>query len=230
MTTLDDFKSVEKAFAVEGAAMRLHKGRSVVKICVEGHPHYLKRYWLDPSQIFQRHVTRGHHELRMIDWLNNNGFAGPRIVARGASRRLAINTRLFFLMEEAADEMPLEQIWWKMPEHGDSLLTSLACFAARIHDAGFIHTDFSERHIMVGRRGEEWTFRLIDVERARVDSARDRLAAADLKTLAASIDDQKLRNRIGTDFLADYAAKRKTLQARIDMHSLFAAASATRSF
>ncbi len=210
--------------------MRIHQGRSVVKLCVGGKPHYLKRYWLSPSQLLQRHVSRGRHELRMIDWLNDNGFAGPRVVARGALHRLSITTRLFFLMEEVDDEMPLEQRWWKQPEAGDGLLASLASFAARLHDAGFIHTDFSERHILVGVRDGAWTFRLIDVERARVGAPNDRLAAADLKTLAASIDDQKLRERIGGDFLDDYSAKRRTLARGVDLRALFAEASATRSF
>lgn len=215
---------------MDGAAVRIHQGRSVVKLCVDGKPHYLKRYWLSPSQLLQRHVSRGRHELRMIDWLNDNGFAGPRVVARGASYRLSITTRLFFLMEEVDDEMPLEQRWWKRPEAGDSLLASLASFAARLHDAGFFHTDFSERHILVGASDGAWTFRLIDVERAAVGAPNDRLAAADLKTLAASIDDQKLRERIGSDFLDDYSAKRRTLSRGVDLRALFAQASATRIF
>lgn len=139
-------------------------------------------------------------------------------------------TRLFFLMEDVAGEMPLEQTWWKHPEWADDLLDELATFAARLHDAGFVHTDFSERHIFVGRGGAGWTFRLIDLERARVGEVDDRAAAADLKTLAASIADQKLRERIGGGFLDAYASRRTTLSPSTDLRRLFDLASATRSF
>ncbi len=230
MPTLTDFTSTDNVFALAGENMRAHKGRSVVRVAVDGGTFYLKRYWLAASQVFQRHVARGLHELRMIDWLNGNGFAGPRVVARGSSRALCLTTRLFFLMEEVAGEMPLEQTWWKMPQSGDSLLDALATFAARLHDAGFVHTDFSERHIFVGRGNGEWSFRLIDVERARTGLRDDRLAAADLKTLATSIADQTLRERIGRTFLEDYVSKRTTLPSTTDMGALFAKATATRAF
>ncbi len=228
--TLADFDSIDGVFALCGEDMRTHKGRGVVRVRVDGRNCYLKRYWLAASQVFQRHVARGFHELRMIDWLNDNGFAGPNVLARGSSGVLSVATRLFFLMEEVADEMPLEQTWWKMPESGDSLMDALATFAARLHDAGFVHTDFSERHIFVGRPGGEWSIRLIDVERARVGVCDDRLAAADLKTLAASIADQKLRERIGGAFLEDYIAKRGALSGTSNIRTLFANAAATRRF
>ena len=228
--TLADFDSIDGVFALRGEDMRTHKGRGVIRVQVDGRNCYLKRYWLAASQVFQRHVTRGFHELRMIDWLNDNGFAGPNVVARGSSGVFSLATRLFFLMEEVPDEMPLEQTWWKMPESCESLMDALATFAAKLHDAGFVHTDFSERHIFVGRPAGGWHFRLIDVERARVGQRDDRLAAADLKTLAASIADQKLRERIGQSFLDDYIARRRTLSPSSNMRTVFANASPTRRF
>ncbi len=210
--------------------MRAHAGRSVVRLVVDGKVHYLKRYWLARSQILKGRVGRGVRELRMIDWLAEHGFAGPRVVARGSARLSWFTSRFFFLMEEVANENPLEQTWFSLPMPSDDLVTELAAHAARLHDAGFTHTDFSERHILVGRRGEAWTFRLIDLERARVGDPNDRLAAADLKTLAASIADQELRERIGGAFLDEYVARRKRLAPGTDMRSMFAQASATRSF
>lgn len=225
------FASVDAAFGVSGQSMRAHAGRSVVRVTVDGRVHYLKRYWLNPRQFFQRHVARGRHELRMIDWLNEVGGAGPRVVARGLGRRLGLGTRLFFLMEEVAGERSLEQAWWESPADGERLLLHLATFAASLHDRGFVHTDFSERHIFVGPGpGTGFTFRLIDVERARLGPPDDRRAAADLKTLAASIADQHLRRRIETDFLDTYARLRQTLSPGADFRGLFAKAVPTRTF
>ena len=227
---IEAFGSTDDVFGIAGTPVRTHSGRSVVKFCRNARTYYLKRYWFAPSQLFKRHVARGFHELQVIDWLNDNGFAGPRIVARGQSRFLSVSTRLYFVMEEAPDEVPLEQAWWRFSQKGDSLLDTLSSFAARLHDAGFIHTDFSERHILVGRVQAGWTFRLIDLERARVAVRDDRLAAADLKTLAASVADENLRRRIEADFLYDYIGKRETISRGTDMQALFAEASPTRSF
>ena len=210
--------------------MRTHKGRSVTKVTVDGRPCYLKRYWFAPTQLFKRHVARGCHELRMIDWLNENGFAGPRVVARGHSTCLSLTTKMYFLMEEVPGEVPLEQAWWEHPDDSDDLLTAAASFAANLHDRGFIHTDFSERHILVGRNGDEWTFRLIDLERARTDNHDERLAAADLKTLVASVAADALRSRIESRFLDTYIAPRRTLPPGVDMRSLFTRARATKVF
>lgn len=224
------FRSTTEAFAARGETMRAHRGRSVVRIDRDGRNYYLKRYWLDKSQLFKRHVARGFHELRMIDWLNDNGFLGPRVAARGHSRVCFLTTRLYFLMEEVADEVPLEQAWWRHPEDCDTLLDQLASLAASLHDRGFIHTDFSERHIFVGRTGGGWTFRLIDVERAKIGAHDAQSAAADLKTLAASAADATLRESLGARFLDAYITKRRTLAPGTDMRSLFARARPTRSF
>ena len=228
--TLDRFDDVRSAFAVRGDEMRVHKGRSVVAVSIGGTTHYLKRFWLTPSQIFQRHVARGLHEMRMIDWLNRSGFAGPKIVRGGRAGSFMCMTRVFFLMEEVPNEWPLEAAWRKFADQGERMVSELACFAARLHDAGFIHTDFSERHILVGRRGEGWSFRLIDLERARQGRPDLERAAADLATLAASISDEDLRGRIEGDLLADYVAHRKTLPREVDFPSLVAAAKPTKSF
>jgi tRNA A-37 threonylcarbamoyl transferase component Bud32 len=231
--TLDAFQTARDAFAVDGDEMRTHKGRSVVAVEIDGRRHYLKRFWFTPSQVFKRYVARGFHEMRMIDWLNGNGFAGPKIVRRGHTGRHPFVTRVYFLMEEVPDEVPLETAWRKSAGDEDGLLADLASFSARLHDAGFVHTDFSGRHILVGREAERRTFRLIDVERAAVGRIDLRRSAADLATLATSVIDEELRRRIETDFLDSYIAKRSTLNGRLgtgDFRSLVERAEPAGSF
>lgn len=230
IATVDRLRSITDVFDLRGFDLRTHKGRSVTKIAVDGKPCYLKRYWLAPSQLFKRHVARGCHELRMIDWLNDNGFAAPRVVARGQSTCMSLTTKMYFLMEEVPGEVPLEQAWWDHPDDSDELLEAAASFAAQLHDRGFVHTDFSERHILVGRDHDTWTFRLIDLERARNDNRDERLAAADLKTLVASVAAEELRRGIQGRFLDTYIAQRRSLPAEVDMRSLFAQARATKVF
>ncbi len=224
------FDSVPSAFAVAGLEMRSHKGRSVVQVNLEGRVHYLKRYWLAGSQIFQRHVARGHHELRMIDWLNQHGFAGPSVVRRGASRCLGVYTKLYFLMEEIKDELPLESAWRKNPPGATQLLQELASFSAKLHESGFVHTDFSERHILVGGPAGNRTFRLIDVERANIGKASPRRIANDLATLVASIADHRLQSLVREDFLDIYIAQRSTLESGDEFRRLFKQARPTKSF
>ena len=210
--------------------MRAHKGRSVTRIMVDGRLCYLKRYWWTPSQLFKGHVSRGCHELDVIDWLNGNGFAGPRVAARGRSSVLAMTTKLYFLMEAVPGEVPLEEAWRRHPDDGDGLLSAVAAFAARLHDRGFVHTDFSERHILVGGPERGWTFRLIDLERARIGHRDERRSMNDLKTLAASVSAEELRRAIEDRFLDTYAAHRRSLRPEADVRSLFARAQATKDF
>jgi len=228
--TLSSFGSVGDVFAVVGETMRAHKGRSVVQVDLDGVTHFLKRFWLTPSQLFKGHVRRGFHELRMIDWLYANGFEGPRVVKRGWSGKPPFCMRMYFLMEEVAGELPLEAAWSKFVDDRESLLNALARFAARLHDAGFVHTDFSERHILVGKLADRWTFRLIDVERACVGRATNQRVADDLATLAASVMNGDLRSVLRSTFLDTYAARRVSWPDDYPVRALVAKGRPTKSF
>lgn len=230
VTDIAGFASIRDVFALQGDDMRTHRGRSVVALTIDGRRHFLKRFWLDPAKPFARSVSRGLHELRMIDWLNDNGFAGPKIVRRGSSSLGPLRTRVFFLMEEVADEAPLETTWRKLSDKRTTLIDELATFAARLHDARFVHTDFSERHIFVGRSEGAWSFRLIDVERAIVGRMRESRAAADLATLTASVVDRELAEAVRTKFVDRYMAARTTLEDGVDFRALLSRARPTKSF
>jgi len=222
---------VQEMFALEGEPMMTHPGRSVVRVELDGAVHYLKRYWLCPSQVFKRLVAQGFHELRMIDWLNGRGFAGPVVVDRGWSGFGPVRTRMFFLMREVPDELPLERYWRRNGRRADELVSALAAHAARLHDRGFYHYDFSERHIRVACDGQgRLSFRQIDLERARVGRPSEPRAAADLKTLACSIADEKLRRRIETDFVDQYLAGREPPPPRDRFLALLARARPTKTF
>ncbi len=137
---------------------------------------------------------------------------------------------MYFLMEEIRGELPLEAAWATLREHRDTLLHSLACFSARLHDAGFLHTDYSERHILVGQLDDGWTFRLIDLERASVGRATDARVADDLATLSASVMNERLRKELRTGFLDDYAAQRKSWPADYPVRALVERSKPTKSF
>ncbi len=226
----DAFQTMDGVFAIVGEERRSHQGRSVVAVSIDGHRFFLKRFWFVPSRPYKRNVARGLHELHMIDWLNSHGFAAPKVVRRGTGGSFLLKTRLFFLMEEVSGELPFEEAWRNNPGELDSLSTALASFAASLHDSGFVHTDFSERHILVGGGASGWTFRLMDLERASVGPCREGRAAADLATLAASVADHRLRQKINSDFLDAYIARRRTLASGLDFRELLAVASPTKSF
>lgn len=224
--TMSVFDRVETAFAIQGRNLRTHTGRSVVEVTVDGKKHYLKRFWFVPSQLLKRQVARGLHETRMIDWLNESSFAAARIVRRGVERRYGFHTRMFFLMEHVHDEEPLETTLLRSPQTENELLDSLASFTASLHDNAFIHSDFFERHILIGSQGVTdgatpvFTFRLIDVERAHTGKIDHLRAASDLATLAASMSDDRLHERITTDFLDNYIHRRQTLPRSVDFRRL----------
>ena len=232
---LEDFADVDRVFAMQGDDMRVHKGRSVVALTVDGGTHYLKRFWLTPSQALKRHVARGFHEMRMIDWLNTQGFAGPKIVQRGQAGVFPLIMKVFFLMEEVPGELALEALWRAPNVDRTRLIRELATFAAGLHDAGFVHTDFSERHILVGGphdgdRQADFTFRLIDVERASLANRNATRAAVDIATLAASVADDELKDAVRQAFLDVYVAERSSLPRGVDFRRLVAEARPTKSF
>ena len=224
------FDNIDQVFAIEGESMQTHTGRSVVRVSVDGRPHFLKRFWLTPRQVFRRLVAQGVHELAMIDWLNDNGFAGPIVVARGCARRLGFCTRMYFLMREVEGEFPLERYYRRNRNEVGSLITALAAHTARLHDAGFYHCDYSERHLLVGKDRADYRFRQIDLERASVGSRHEARAAADLKTLACSIADDTLRGLIEGEFVDDYVRRRSTAPPVDQFRRLLAAARPTKTF
>ncbi len=224
------FDNLDDAFRVDGEAMRVHRGRSVVRVEVDGCTHYLKRFWFTPGQVFRRFVAQGLHELAMIDWLNAGGFTGPMVVARGLERRYGMRWRMFFLMREVPGEIPLERYWRRNRDEADALIGALAEHTARLHDAGFHHHDYSERHLLVSRRNGAFRFRQIDLERAGLASPNDTAAAADIKTLAASIAAEELRQCIEGPFVDRYLAARKSGSTAERFKDLLAAAKPTKSF
>ncbi|MFQ5462692.1 MAG: lipopolysaccharide kinase InaA family protein [Phycisphaerae bacterium] len=232
---MEDFADVDRVFAMQGDDMRVHKGRSVVALSIDGGTYYLKRFWWTPSQALKRFVARGFHEMRMIDWLNDQGFAGPDIVRRGQGGVFPIITKVFFLMREVPGELALEAKWRDREVDRTRLIRDLAGFAARLHDAGFVHTDFSERHILVGGphegdRQADFTFRLIDVERASLANRSVGRAAADIATLVASVADDELQEAVWQAFLEVYVAQRSSLPRGVDFRRLVAKAKPTKSF
>ena len=227
---LSDFDNLNHVFQIDGEPMQTHPGRSVVRLNIDGQTCFLKRYWLIGRQVFRRFIAQGLHELAMIDWLNANGFSGPEVVARGVATRLGIRTRMFFLMRQVEDELPLERFYRRNREAVDELTRSLAEHTARLHDAGFYHRDYSERHIFVGRATERLTFRQIDLERASQGVRQEPNAAADLKTLACSIANEDLRTLIEGDFVDRYLECRKTAPPRDTFLQMLAAAQPTKTF
>ncbi|GJM25743.1 MAG: hypothetical protein DHS20C16_21580 [Phycisphaerae bacterium] len=227
---LSDFNNLDAVFEIEGEPMQTHQGRSVTRLTMDGETHFLKRFWLTPTQVFRRFVVQGLHELAMIDWLNENGFAGPSVVARGSEKRFGMWHRMMFLMRAAEDEVPLERFCRKHPDRRDDVLSSLAGHTARLHDAGFYHRDYSERHLFVGRQNGDFRFRQIDLERASVGSRQEAKAAADVKTLACSIADPVLVAAVEGPFLDAYLKERSTLDSGDSFRALLAKAIPTKSF
>lgn len=228
--SLSDFGDLDRVFAIKGEAMMVHAGRSVVRVDVEGRPHFLKRYWLTPLQVFRRFCAQGLHELAMIDWLNSRGFLGPEVVARGVGRRLGLRTRVFFLMRQAEGELPLERFARRNGDRVEVLIQALAGHTARLHDKGFYHTDYSERHIHVVALGEGFQFRQIDLERARVGRRDDGQAAADIKTLQCSIANERLADMIEGPFVEHYLSQRTTAPSAGEFRALLRRARPTKTF
>jgi hypothetical protein len=99
-----------------------------------------------------------------------------------------------------------------------------------LHDRHFYHRDFSERHLYVGENGNAHTFRQIDVERAQVGVRDEAKAAADLKTLAASVANETLRVHLAGGFINTYLNARQNGPISAAFKALYAKAQSTKTF
>ncbi|MCA9772558.1 MAG: hypothetical protein KC466_09115 [Myxococcales bacterium] len=210
----DSWRDMDRVFALEGEPMRVHRnGRGVWRLDLSDGTYYLKRFWFRFRYPMKSRLSRGNHELRMIDWLNANGFAGPEVAARREERRWGWGTRLFFLMREVSGEVPVSQAWLDRKDERPALLAACAAYVARLHQRGFHHHDLMTKHLFAASGPKGWSFRNIDVERATVGAPNPKKAARDLLTLACSVHFEPLRTELLTRFVDDYLAARPELDA-----------------
>lgn len=99
--------------------------------------------------------------------LRERGFESPEPVAFVRYRKGLISSVIYFICLQSSYRYSLDDIM-EMPEAERQEVTrSFACFAARLHDDGFLHRDFSASNILFDKVNNRYHFALIDTNSLR---------------------------------------------------------------
>lgn len=102
------------------------------------------------------------------------GFLTPEPIGWAEVKEGVRLTRSYYISRQLEDVDTVRD-WERFPDC-DRLLRALAGFMARLFEAGVWHKDFSPGNILFRRKGEEYEFYLVDVNRMEFDvKSRSRL-------------------------------------------------------
>ena len=157
LTRLNDFMSYPL-----GDSVTIKRGRSVVKVNLEGRTFYLKRNWLQFHE-FIKDVTRfkvnkygSYSEWQSIYSINQIGIATVPVVAFGEKYFLGIKGKSFIITEKLYGYESIEDIAkerWTPPlsesaiEEKRLIIEDVARLTRKLHDAGLNHQDFYLGHL-----------------------------------------------------------------------------------
>lgn len=172
LTRLNDFMSYPL-----GDSVTLKRGRSVVKVNLEGRTFYLKRNWFQFHE-FTKDITRfrlnkygAYREWQSIFSINQIGIATVPVVAFGENYFLGIERKSFIVTEKLYGYESIEDIAkerWNPPlsesaiEEKRVIIEEAARLTRKLHDAGLNHQDLYLGHLFYH---PENPMAIIDVQR-----------------------------------------------------------------
>ena len=166
--------------AYAGGTRICHKrGRSVVRLELDGRAFYLKRNHLHPTEAWKA-LSRlrwpqlgARHEWDNILAVLAAGIPTVTPVAVGERCRFGVETASFTVTEELYGAEPLNVVWrrdFTVPRsrgqirEKNQLVKSVATLARRFHAGGMNHQDFYLNHFFLGADG---TLYLLDLQRVQ---------------------------------------------------------------
>ena len=166
-------QNLEEHFEKEGH--EIHAGRNNLRtlhtdglsLCVKRYaPASLKR---EVQQALYK-SSKGKLAYLSPMLLRERGFESPESVALVIYRRHLWRTTSYFVCLHSDYRYSMEDISSHTPEEQDELIACFARYAARLHDDGFMHRDFSSSNILYDKVGDRYHFSLIDTNSIRCGS------------------------------------------------------------
>ena len=174
---------LEVAFSLEGEIFRDVPNRRTLKVNIAGRDYFLKLHygvgwgevlknWLQ----FKRPVLGADLEYRAFRALAEEGIPAPIAAGYASSAGSTAKRRSFVLSDPLVGYTTLEDVvdeWLKHPptlRQRRQVLRAVARFAARFHQAGFVHRDFYVCHILL--KDDAWAegrveLAVLDLHRAQ---------------------------------------------------------------
>ena len=197
---------LQAGFDLHGEVFRNVAGRRTLRVALGDRWFFVKQHegvgwseilknWLQ----LKRPVVGAENEYIACLGLAEAGIRAPRVAAFAQSGDFAPYRRSFVLCDELSGHTNLEEValqWLEEPPTPKAslhLLTAVALFARRFHQAGFIHRDFYLCHLLVAAEDfsrlerEVPELGVLDLHRARhFDIIPDRWLKRDLAALMFS--------------------------------------------
>jgi tRNA A-37 threonylcarbamoyl transferase component Bud32 len=200
------FDRFDALWNLSGEVVKRSNSTEVLRVVLDGHAVFLKKYWVTNLNQFLSGITRGalfgtskvQCEFENMQRLRAWGLDAPTPVAWGEQRRAGWLVRSVLVSEGIPDPLPLDRYIVCDQTQGASVVPSssykrhrelidrLADYVRRLHEHKFEHHDLYWRNIILS--GDALThFYLLDAHKGRIwDQKCEREARAhDLATLDA---------------------------------------------
>ena len=147
---------LEEHFEREGR--EIHSGRNSIRtLQVEGLTLCVKRF---AQATFRREVqqliyktSKGKQAFLRPMMLRERGFESPESVALVRYRHGLWHTTAYYVCLLSSYRYSLDRLGEASVEDQRDITDSFACFAARLHERGFLHRDFSSSNILYAKVG-----------------------------------------------------------------------------
>ena len=181
---LDGEDLLRWAASAEGEVFREVRGRCTLRVRIGAKPYFLKRHlgvgWMEILKnwmVGKRPVLGAENEYRACRHLAARNLPAPRVAAFATEGGNPARRRSFVLCEELSGYDSLEAVaaqWADQPPSPLArrrLISAVARFVRRLHEAGVAHRDLYICHLMLDRqqwaRGEA-RLAVLDLHRARL--------------------------------------------------------------
>lgn len=167
-------RAINVHFEHEGR--EIHSGRNIIKtLRVNGLTLCVKRY-APPSlrgrlacALYKSSKARRAYMAPLL--LRERGFESPEPVAFVTYRTGLLKSSSYFICLQSDYRHSMCDVETLPPAERTEVVHAFARFAARLHEDGFLHRDFSSGNILYDRRGDRFHFALVDTNTVRCGRA-----------------------------------------------------------
>ena len=166
----DYLRSINVHFEHEGR--EIHSGRNIIKtLRVDGLTLCVKHY-AQPSlrerlacALYKSSKAKRAYMAPLL--LRERGFESPDPVAFVTYHTGLLKTSSYFICLQSDYRYSMCDVELLPAQERTEVIQAFARFAARLHEDGFLHRDFSSGNILYDRRGDRLHFALVDTNTVR---------------------------------------------------------------
>ena len=179
-------ETLPQCFETEGKT--IYVGRNVVKVMeVEGYKLNVKRF-LIPS-FFDRIIrsyfrkTKCWQAFTYAQLLLDKGFETPQPIAYVEERKNGLIVYSYFVSIQSEYPRTFYEFGDCAIEECEDVVKAFAQYTARLHDAGFLHLDYSPGNILFDFIDGSYRFSLVDLNRLKFGHVTMKRGCANFKKL-----------------------------------------------